>query len=155
MFKLAMLFNRSCVTFARVELLKSFPESTKKTDAVLVLRTWSTLPNKLWSGLKCLRTDEEVALPSIHHTRATEDTPLVDWRLWQRRSAYLSARLNFLSDWPSVSPEPCGCDVQTRPPLTGLQPSCVRFTERGARCIQFPGQIISSPQTCREFDSFP
>ena len=68
------------MTFARVELLKSFPESTKKTDVVLVLRAWGTLPNKLWSGLKCLRTHEEVALPSIHHTRATEDTPLVDWR---------------------------------------------------------------------------
>ena len=46
-----------------------------------------TLPNKLWSGLKCLRTHEEVALPSIHHTRATKDTPLVDWRHGQRSSA--------------------------------------------------------------------
>ena len=105
MLKLAMLYNRSCVKCARVEFLKSFPESIKKTDVVLVLRARGTLPNKLWSGLKCLRTHEELALPSIHHTRATEDTPLVDWRLWQRSSAYLPARLNFLCDWPCVSPE--------------------------------------------------
>ena len=78
----AMLKSRSCVTFARVELLKSFPESTKKTDVVLVVRAWDTLPNKLWSGVKCLRTHEEFAPPSIHHTCATEDTPLMDWRLW-------------------------------------------------------------------------
>ena len=129
------------MTFVRVELLKIFPESTKKTDVVLVVRAWDALPNKLWSVLKCLRTHEEFALPSTHHTRATEDTPFVDWRLWQRSSAYLPARLIFLSDWPCVSPETLCCDVQTRPPLRETQPSCVRFDERGARCIQFPGHL--------------
>ena len=106
MLKLAMLYNRSCVTFARVELLKSFRSPQRRQML-------------LWSGLTCLRTREEVALPSIHHTRATEDTPLADWRLWQRSSACLPARLNFLSlTGPVCLLKPCGCDVQTRPPLT-------------------------------------
>ena len=114
----AMLYDRSCVTFARVELLKSFPESTKKTDVVLVVRAWDTLPNKLWSGLKCLRTREEFALPSIHHTRATEDTPLVDLATRAKEFSVLACSTDFsLSDWPCVSPETLCCDVQTRPPF--------------------------------------
>ena len=79
MLKLAMLYNRSCVTFARVELLKSFPESTKKTDVVLVVMAWGTLPNKLGSGLKCLRTHEEVTLPSIGDSgKGVQRTCLLD-----------------------------------------------------------------------------
>ena len=57
--------------------------------------------------------------------RASEDTPLVDWRLWQRSSAYLPARLIFLSDWLCVSPET----------------SCVRFESGVTRCIQVTGHL--------------
>ena len=48
MLKLAMLQRRSCMTFARVELLKSFLESTKKTGVVLVVRALGTVPNNFF-----------------------------------------------------------------------------------------------------------
>ena len=44
---------------------------------------------------------------AVHHTCATEDTPLMDLASVY---AHLPARLIFLSDWPVCLPRPCGCE---------------------------------------------
>ena len=94
------------MTFARVELLKFFPRSTKKTDVVLVLGPGALRPTSFGVvGSACDLMKRLLFQGSASHCWWIGDSG--------KRVSVPACSTDFFSDWPCVSPETSceECDI--------------------------------------------